>query len=737
MNQITLIYKDPESELSNFFTERKKLIDESIFFRALLNMFPDQNEFVVPIEHCNCNDMIFSDIIKYINREYKTNNIIEILLPYYNLFAFKKYSEYLELADYLCMNSLIKLLMKNIDTILKNQHLFTAIGIYENDIDLLVKHINENKGFYQDYIGNFKLSKKYIGNKYQITKYINQDIKKIYVNLYTINDFIIYNPNIDMISNLSIPIWEKIKCGWNMVDDVTLKPIKNPVIAHKRNIGDKIITPFENFKNKLDQYTHGLLKYIPFHNKNIVYSGGSLYDIVTNNCDVSERTELETEFIAYTLDDKIDLDIFATKAANIEETLRYIIKLIIDDNKMVKIVYKAHIFKLYIYDQIPENNDENSISSDSDFENKNPPIQIIFSHLDNIEKIINTFDASHVKMYYDGNDVFISGDCIHGLINGCSHVYQMYMSRSKKRIGKIYKRNLQINNCLPNADIHHYFSNSHDDIYDSGLNLKNLKKTRICYFAENDKITRRERFFIFKKNFNENYFIKFIKSYNKFLSYVTSNDVIIDAYGQFILDSEKINFDAIDYKKYTNPDDCLVDVSEKYEGEYCGVPPEDAPDNYLMSKIYKGDKWNVVPGFVIYFHALNVKLYKNKLKHYLIIDVEKTFDSIKILKKMDKLVERFSSYIKNLKYNTHVNKIYNIKSYLSEDTKKRYTENGNFKILIDFDSNTNASDASLKYCLRNKKYKKIYKSASYFMDSYVSKDEKLNTISINYRLTLQ
>lgn len=153
MSEISLYFEN-----TKYTCSKENLISDSLFFSSLIR-FTDKNEYNIIINECYCDSEMFANIINYINRKNNADNILNLLLPYYNLFPLEKYDIYLELIDFLCMNNLKKILKRNLVNIIKNQHLFTAINIYHNDIENIINKLISNR-----LISNKLISDKY--NKY-------------------------------------------------------------------------------------------------------------------------------------------------------------------------------------------------------------------------------------------------------------------------------------------------------------------------------------------------------------------------------------------------------------------------------------------------------------------------------------------------------------------------------------------------------------------------------------------
>ena len=132
--------------------------------------------------------------------------------------------------------------------------------------------------------------------------------------------------------------------------------------------------PYDNFKNKLGKYTFGLDKIIPWEDGEFIFSGGLLFDIITNRFS----------------QDLMDIDLFFY--GSIENKIKTINKICdnLDKNQYSYLIGNNRAV-IYIFIQgIPR------------------IIQLIMTNKSNPESIINDFDMTHVMSYTDGNKIFCS-----------------------------------------------------------------------------------------------------------------------------------------------------------------------------------------------------------------------------------------------------------------------------------------------------------------------------------------
>jgi len=165
-----------------------------------------------------------------------------------------------------------------------------------------------------------------------------------------------------------------------------------------RKLDKKIFIEKTELTNKLNEYTFGLLKHIPFQNNNLIYSGGSLYDAITNSNNINNY---------------VDIDIFALSGSDKMETLKYILNSLINDKHNCYVTATGDVYYIFV-------------------ENVPRLIQIIFTNYNSPQEIINNFDSSYVKSYYNGTTVFSSLLCVNGLMQNSSYYYPNKLLRTFK-----------------------------------------------------------------------------------------------------------------------------------------------------------------------------------------------------------------------------------------------------------------------------------------------------------------
>lgn len=524
--QVSLSYKQNDQQEIIFTVDIERLCAESKLFNNMLTFNTniaqqeENNKSVISISYLNevcpnCCTEYLKNIFEYINNPEKAYNIndnnkkndvyitfdktraseeILLQLPYYHLFPLEKYYEYYEIIDFLCINNLQIILTKNLLRIAKNtkQFIISKFTIYIpetvvlNDEEKLTDIINNQvQNALDTYNSRLKaFAKNIIIKDFKNIQYITEanNLRKTFLKYIKTNDLMqkVINTNgyIELIDYRHKNVYFNLFKICNNIlynepyNNINLLPITNlKPIDHKK--GNVIIKP-EQFKDILEEYTFGLLKHIPFHENNYIFSGGSLYDVLTHNYDQES------------LNNFVGLDIFVLSDAKKNDTITKIITSLKLDNKECYVTMKDTEVYIFIIG-IPR------------------MIQLIFTNQTNPEKVINSFDCSHMKSYYDNKKVYMSGDCIDGLRNGCSHLYEVY---NVNRIYKILHKGLNVSDHLSDIKIVNQDNNrklyypksidyleliQHPEVIDylekcKPINVKDLDNLCVLYKFEKDKI---------------------------------------------------------------------------------------------------------------------------------------------------------------------------------------------------------------------------------------------------------
>jgi len=686
MNEITLIFNG-----KNYVCNSFENLSKSKYFANQYMYLGKPKILEMPQDLLYCTNIMFGNIVTYLNGTPMNDSLSypSVLnrtprndsLSYLNLFPFENYIQYYHLVDFLCINDLLEILIKNIKLLIKKPYLFTP---HKNLID---DFININGGIDILTANNNELNflRKYIKNDdidYDKIKYDYFFSKSTYIKLYSLNYKYKY---------LSTPD--------NIINHMTI----DGYCRHVRN--DNIFVTKEVFEENLSKYSNNLIKYIPFDYNNIIFSGGTLFDILTDNQN--------------NLNKCVDLDFFVLKTEKLIDIVERIVKNLVSDNLKVVICYKEIIIYIFVVDV-------------------NKIIQIIPTKYETFEDIIDNFDSSHAKSYYDGKNLYTSHDCVHGLMYGYSHLYE---SRNI-RLYKILDRNLNVSNHIKNASITqlHYFSNvnliirgiSYNDLlndkaiikYNETINynlsgyfkiLKYIDKYigSLC-IADNNYFG--VDYYLSKKRFS---FRKFIKMYTQCCKYANIKDYAIDFYQYLHADDAKqIDLDNIDYSQ---------------------LETEWFLTTFKKTKTENHTRYNLMPGHIVniwgektseyintehwspqYGDILNEK-YSGITQNSKVL-VLKTYYIKKILKKFNYLIGRFEKYL--------------AQTGIIDSNKLVKTEK---KFIIENDETDTHYVLNL-YCYAYQPYEILQilnyygPYISYYFDAYVKIN--FNTVTIKYYLNI-
>lgn len=318
----------------------------------------------------------------------------------------------------------------NFDTIYGTYHFNLTHGILKQQNSYLHELMkNKNKEFFGSNIHNFitmitnnydKLLELFKGqednvnliNNYVVDKNLYKKIKGPYF------DTIFSSPSTNIKQTRFVNLFSV-----NHLLSINTKNSEN-IVQVKNHTNKNVfkIATHEEFKKNLVEYTFDLLKHIPL-SADIIYSGGSLYDIMTHNYDDT------------TINNFIDLDIFVTSkytypegkgnnnnnGGNKKKLLDTILNNLITNGYSAYITTIGSVYYIFI-EGVPR------------------MIQLIFTREQNAETIIENFDSSYVKNYYDGSTMFSSIQCLQGL-EGC---ISYYVGDKSLRMFKILQRGLSI-----------------------------------------------------------------------------------------------------------------------------------------------------------------------------------------------------------------------------------------------------------------------------------------------------
>jgi len=330
----------------------------------------------------------------------------------------------------------------------------------------------------------------------------------------------------------------------------------------------------ENFKKKLGKYTFGLDKIIPWEDLNFIFSGGLLYDIITNRFS----------------QDLTDIDLFFY--GSLESKLGTINKLLdnLDKNQYSYLIghYRSVI---YIFIQgIPR------------------IIQLIMTDKNGPESIINQFDLMHLKSFTDGNKLFCFPEVIEHLKKGMkTSIYKIMLNKffHKNRIIKYTERGVLSKNIM--TENYHWILSQNEalkyinykkqiKLYKTTFNLTKYFDNKIIDFMNFDKnkICLFDYFHCYVEycKLDNHDFIENVDMFGSFAEYfgVKKNELIS---GTLNL-NETNEIIPVNNKFYTNINKCELVLEKNY--------------NYLSKLFYiSGDKTIYIPCNFIKTNDINFK----------------------------------------------------------------------------------------------------------------------------------
>lgn len=187
----------------------------------------------------------------------------------------------------------------------------------------------------------------------------------------------------------------------------------------------------DNFIQKLGQYTFGLDKVIPWEESNFVFSGGLLYDIITNRFD----------------QELMDIDLFFYGDAYSKiKTINKLLDNLDKEQYYYLIGYRGSVIYIFIQG-IPR------------------IIQLIMTNKLKPDQIINTFDLTHIMSYSDGKTIY-------------SNPYTINQFESKKTSIKLIHKNRLIKYFERELDCEDLLLSNYNFVIDSADKEKFLKSKR-------------------------------------------------------------------------------------------------------------------------------------------------------------------------------------------------------------------------------------------------------------------
>ena len=360
-------------------------------------------------------------------------------LPFHNIISIKQYNNLFKLFEYYDVNILKNILIKNLNKLFEDYVIFDSFihSIIKGKYVLSVKSINvsDHEKLNKEINNTIKILNKKINTEVQ--NYFNEilvnnffclkmydffydDAIKKYIKSNNLLDQII--ENVDNIQIL-IDISKEYKINkyvplYKFENDIIYKSSNEQIInfglliKERFKKGQNILTESKYFDNFLNKNTYGLLDFLPWMNNNFIFSGGLLYDTITNNY----------------REDLVDIDIFIYGDTDLKKNT------ILETIDKLSSIYKIYIglnrsvISIYIED-VPR------------------ILQLICCEHDNPDDILNNFDMSYVKLYYTilvstkRNIVYANLECIESIMTQTTNINHI---KKYSRICKPINRGLNI-----------------------------------------------------------------------------------------------------------------------------------------------------------------------------------------------------------------------------------------------------------------------------------------------------
>jgi hypothetical protein len=413
-----------------------------------------------------------------------------------NSLLFKKsikfHKEYTFKIDNNTKQKIIKLffeLLEELDeskiNIINFQQLYFLSEYFQSDIikNSIINFALESKTFMRytkilnDFLINNAQTLIYSNSKKLLEIYSTEFVNKLHINeLFSLSKILKHeNIIVDLYK-----YYDFLKCKYtessNIInfDHSTIKRFKD---------GDTVVVPKNQLDEMLDKYTYGLIKLLPWELDGFIFSGGLLYDTVTNiqnyKLDKSDYTKMMN----------INLFLYGYVGQR-----KIILQKIINNLSCVySITVNIHAINLIniLIEGIPR------------------IIQLILLDEENLEDTVNNFSDTYTKMFYKQNNLFCTISCIKALINQKS---MTWIFSNKVQNFKALNRGLTIEN---NNKLFMYINNISPNTVDFNKILNyddnEIKNEIIDIYTINNNEIRTINDFLntnqltFRHNFDTNY----------------------------------------------------------------------------------------------------------------------------------------------------------------------------------------------------------------------------------------
>ena len=232
----------------------------------------------------------------------------------------------------------------------------------------------------------------------------------------------------------------------NLVSNVKTKQptIAEPTIAEPTKLPTKSINTIksviqydmykmnsmtDNIKERVNTYTYGLLDHIPFENKNAIFTGGLLFDILKNDPLFDNSKLSDIDIFLFGPDDKKKQTI-----QQIIDNIKYNYKVI---NSPTDILVTLNRSVIYIHIKgIPR------------------IVQIICTNRNSAKEVVEQFDMDYIMSFYDGTNIYSSERATKCLESGIATMNPLNKKPIRYcRILKTKSRGLNLDTDLKKYDI--------------------------------------------------------------------------------------------------------------------------------------------------------------------------------------------------------------------------------------------------------------------------------------------
>ena len=287
-----------------------------------------------------------------------------------------------------------------------------------------------------------------------IIKILDPIIKNIYFNSYILSR----STDLNMILTKYFTVYSNIESNYVFIsnkfddsimqsDDKLITQSDDKPIMYKYKYSEYNTTQLMPL---LEKFTHNLLNYISFDENNIVFTGGLLYDILSNSPSYDSNVLFDIDLFLFG-DNKNKIDVIDK---SISSLCYHFPKAFIGMNKSVIYVFIPGLPRI---------------------------IQFVCTNLSSPEDVVNNFDLEHVMSYYDGKSIYVSDQIPNILLTKQTKKNKLNRGDlSYNRIQKIINRGLTLSD---DESLNKYYVNKTDQT------LHEKYSKQIEFYKNTDNLT--------------------------------------------------------------------------------------------------------------------------------------------------------------------------------------------------------------------------------------------------------